>query len=52
MDVLDTCHDLVKEAGGLEILNTLVLHDVIEQLSPVGELHHQEQLFRGLDDLA
>lgn len=51
VDVLDPADDLLKHFAGLVLAHFLSLHDVIEELSLLHVLHHQEEMLRGFDDL-
>ena len=51
MQVLNSCYDLMEEFDGNRLFDSLVLHDVIEQLAATSVLHDQVELLRGLNDL-
>ena len=51
VDILDAGDELMEHSGCFFFVDSFVLDDVVEELSPFHELHHQEQLFRGFDDL-
>lgn len=41
----------MEHAGGFGFVDAFAVDDVVEELPLFHELHHQEQLFRGFDDL-
>ena len=51
VQVFNTGEDLMEEAAGLSILESSLLHDVVEELTAGCVLHDQEQLLAGLNDL-
>ena len=51
VQVFDACNDLMKEFASLCLLDSLVLHDEVEELTSTRILHDQVELFRGLDYL-
>ena len=51
VQVFDACNDLMKELASLSLLDSLVLHDEVEELTSTRILHDQVELFRGLDYL-
>ena len=50
MDVFNTVDQLVVELAGFLLAQSLALYNVVEQLAALNELHHKEQVTRGLDD--
>ena len=51
VQVFDACNDLMKELASLSFLDSLVLHDEVEELTSTRILHDQVELFRRLDYL-
>lgn len=51
VQVFDACNDLMKELASLSLLDSLVLHDEVKELTSTRILHDQVELFRGLDYL-
>ena len=51
VQVFDACNDLMKELTSLSLLDSLVLHDEVKELTSTRILHDQVELFRGLDYL-
>ena len=50
MEVFNTSDDLVEEFEGLRLLNTLVLHDIVEELTSIRIFHDQIELLWRLND--
>jgi hypothetical protein len=51
MEVFNAADDLLEKFACLWFLELLLLHDVVKEFTSTHELHNQEELFRGLDDL-
>lgn len=51
MHFLDARENLVKKLAGLHFVDSLLLHDVVVELTPRGVLHDQIQILMRLDDL-
>lgn len=51
VQILDPRYNLMKELASLRLLYSLVLYDVIKELSPAGILHYQVELLRCLNYL-
>lgn len=51
MNIFDATDDLLEDLAGLLLLHPLLADDVIEELSPLHVLHHQEEMLGRLDDL-
>ena len=48
--VFDTADDLVEHFAGLIFVHAFLFDNVVEKLALAQKLHHQEQVFRRLDD--
>ena len=51
MDVLYAADDLLEDLAGFLLGHTFATDDVVEELSVLHELHHQEEMLWSLNDL-
>lgn len=51
MDVLNSCNKLWEDANGLIFIDSLILDNIVKQLSLLHVLHDQEQLLGCFNNL-